>query len=257
MHIAAYHGVDDVLEELLGAGQDPDPKMKNGLTPLHIAVAKGGVNTIRVLLRAGADINAIESRGRTPLFLAAQNVQENATEELLKWPLLLELADDHIQTPLFLAAINGHTNIVRMLLNSGADIYHRRFDQHSVLDASVLHGHVDTLREIVSRHLGNKDLLDAPSRQGHRPLHFTNWRGIPELASILLDAGADINSRADDGATPLHQAVEAGNLEIVKLLVSRNARTDLPASHGLTLLQAARVCQFPDIVAFLRDKGVE
>jgi ankyrin repeat protein len=39
----------------------------------------------------------------------------------------------------------------------------------------------------------------------------------------LLDGGADVNARGEDGYTPLHGATCWGHLDVVKFLVDRGA----------------------------------
>ena len=40
------------------------------------------------------------------------------------------------------------------------------------------------------------------------------------LTKILLDRGADIEAKNEDGSTPLHQAAVKGNVEVLKVSVA-------------------------------------
>lgn len=77
-------------------------------------------------------------------------------------------------------------------------------------------------------------------------LHLACERGSVAMATLLLDAGADVNAREavpcdlkDEvmqgvkclGGTPLHKAVRSGELELVNLLLQRGADTRL-RQHG-------------------------
>jgi ankyrin repeat protein len=53
----------------------------------------------------------------------------------------------------------------------------------------------------------------------------------PDLVKRLLDAGADVSLPGEDRITPLHQAVEYDNEEIVSILLERGA--DVGARDGL------------------------
>ena len=54
------------------------------------------------------------------------------------------------------------------------------------------------------------------------------------LLSLLLDAGANPNvPGGDDKYTPLHDAVDAGHVEIVKLLIERGADKNVRDITGI------------------------
>src|SRR5262249_3214961 len=44
------------------------------------------------------------------------------------------------------------------------------------------------------------------------------------VATLLLDAGADLEAKNDSGATALHVAARSGNAEFTALLIARGAR---------------------------------
>ena len=51
-------------------------------------------------------------------------------------------------------------------------------------------------------------------------MSVAQYGGNAETAKLLLEKGADINAKDSGGWTPLHLAVGAGNMEIVKLLLN-------------------------------------
>lgn len=63
-----------------------------------------------------------------------------------------------------------------------------------------------------------------------RPLHVATYNGSVEAAHLLLDRGADINSRNIYGATPLMRACESGRAESVAMLLARGADPTLVTS---------------------------
>jgi hypothetical protein len=74
---------------------------------------------------------------------------------------------------------------------------------------------------------------DAESRQ--RALALAAQHGRVDVVRLLLDAGVDPDRYAPVGghshATPLHQAVAAGQEPVVRLLVERGARLDIRDIH--------------------------
>jgi len=51
---------------------------------------------------------------------------------------------------------------------------------------------------------------------------------------VLIENGADINSKNDDGETPLHRSVANGRDECVRLLLSHGADMDAKSNSDLT-----------------------
>jgi ankyrin repeat protein len=75
-----------------------------------------------------------------------------------------------------------------------------------------------------------------------RPLHLAIDRGLGDVASLLLDSGADPNVLSDLGFTPLAHALAAGNLGLATLLRDRGAKDDAGcalASKDLAAMEKA------------------
>jgi len=60
-----------------------------------------------------------------------------------------------------------------------------------------------------------------------------------ELVGILLDAGADIEARYEDGDTLFMRAVKRGSVELVRFLLERGADPSVKDSEGRTALSIA------------------
>ena len=70
LHVVAFHGDGEAIEELVEAGADVNARTRAGRTPLHRAVFKKQIETVRVLLAAGANVEAGEKSGVKPIDLA-------------------------------------------------------------------------------------------------------------------------------------------------------------------------------------------
>jgi len=61
---------------------------------------------------------------------------------------------------------------------------------------------------------------------GGTALHDAVWAGETEIVKLLLDAGASVNaSHTEAGSTPLHYAIITNRVEIAELLIAKGADT--------------------------------
>ena len=79
--------------------------------------------------------------------------------------------------------------------------------------------------------------------------------GDVAAVATALDNGAAIDEI--DGVTALYTAVEAGNVELAKLLIDRGADVNLPVKFKRTPLYAATDGGFADLVKLLLDNGAD
>ena len=87
--------------------------------------------------------------------------------------------------------------------------------------------------------------VEAVDKTGYTALQNAAASGGIEVAKLLLDHGANVNGLGGTGytayRTPLMFAAQAGNVPIIKMLVSRGAMVDLAdADHETALFIAAR-----------------
>ena len=80
---------------------------------------------------------------------------------------------------------------------------------------------------------------------GETPFHLACfYYASPATVEILLENGASLDARDEDGSTPLHVAARgfngaASKLEIVKILLQHNSEVDARNNKDETPLHAA------------------
>ena len=125
-------------------------------------------------------------------------------------------------TALMIAAGFGHSHIVRILLNHGANMSFLNNDGWTALHFSVLGGHPAVTKLLVSANLES-----GTAQDGSTPLHLAAQGGKLEIMSVLMEAGANPNSRRWDGGTPLYVAAQQVNVDAIKLLLRAKANPQL------------------------------
>ena len=126
----------------------------------------------------------------------------------------------------------------------------------SPLHEAVLAGKEDVALKLIQE----TDNLDTRHPENlNTPLHEAGRREMVSLVRALLEAGACADPANDAGESPLHYAAFAGNLEIVKLLVTMKASLNRqPHSAGLHTPLMRAVQQRKGMVAvFLLQSGAD
>lgn len=83
LHIAAAR--DDVSNVIYLTRQiGPDPRDREGRTPLHLAARYSNAQVVFSLIDDGADVNAYDRRRETPIFYAVRACNAEALETLLR-----------------------------------------------------------------------------------------------------------------------------------------------------------------------------
>nr|CAD7445704.1 unnamed protein product [Timema bartmani] len=125
----------------------------------------------------------------------------------------------------------GHLNIVKCLVDKGADINQPNRDGFNPLQVATRSGHLEVVHFLVGLKQNFKESLGE-----HIILLVASENGHINIVNYLLDL-IDVNTVDSEGCTALHAAVRGGQLEVVQLLVKRNAHINCKDVHGYTALK--------------------
>jgi ankyrin repeat protein len=165
------------------------------------------------------------------MYAARQGSIEAAVALLDAGAKLDEVSADK-STALVLATINGHFDLAKILIERGANV-----NLESADGLGPLYG-------VVNTQWARKSLYPQPTPRYEKTTHL-------ELMQLLLDRGADPNARltkdlwyseynfslasaSQQGSTPFWKLADVGDIDGMKLLVSRGADPYLPNKDGVT-----------------------
>ena len=141
------------------------------------------------------------------------------------------------------AAESGDIEAVKQHLADGTDIELKCTGCGSTaLGHAAKYGH----NEIAELLIENGADVDAKDEDGSTPLHLAALMGRKEIAELLIENGADVNAKAMDGGTPLHYAATK---EIAELLISKGADVNAKNEKGEAPLDWANDPNWPNDTA--------
>ena len=270
LHWAVHWNDAEAVTLLLRAGANPGTTNRFGASPLSEAAVSGNSALVKALLDAGADARALSTAdGETVLMSAARSGSIEAVRMLLDRGADVNAKERYKgQTALMWAAAERHAPIVKLLLERGADWRVRSFDRETKppkLSAAssispIPRGGFTALMfaaregDIESARI----MLDAGVDINHgdvdnvTPLVAAIMNKQYTLAKFLIDRGADVNVVDAGGRTALYATIDIRNedwtampnrttddplpaLEVVKAIVDRGAKLDVPLTRPLTV----------------------
>ena len=99
-----------------------------------------------------------------------------------------------------------------------------------------------------------KTEVESRTAQDESPLMISALKGQFDLASRLIERGADVNK---PGWTPLHYAATNGHVAVIRLLLDKHAYIDAAAPSGTTPLMMAAHYGTPEAIKVLLDEGAD
>jgi ankyrin repeat protein len=227
----------------------------DGTTALHWAVRQDQLELADMLIRAGADVKAANRYGVTAIYLACVNGNAAMIERLLKAGVEVTSAGPEGETALMTAARTGRIEAVKALLDHGAAVDAREswHGQTALMWAAAQH-HPAVVRELIAHgaNVNARSNMEKWERQttaeprekwlpqgAMTPLLYASREGCVECATILVEAGADVNAADPDGITPAISAIINGHYDVALLLIEKGADPNIADNTGRTPLYAA------------------
>jgi ankyrin repeat protein len=187
----------------------------NDASDLNMAVTRDESYGLSKMLERGVDPNLKEpQRGETPLMIAIRENAMRSLQVLLASPKInIEAAANNGDTALMIASYTHHLEAVKALLAHDAEV----------------------------------------NRHGWAPLHYAAAVGDVAIIQLLLDKSAYIDTESPNKTTPLMMAARGGNNEAVKVLIEAGADVSLKNDQGLTAADFALHYEHRDTAALIKS----
>lgn len=241
----------EVAKLLLDHGADPNVIVRTDSTPLYplfVAAMNGYDDVVRVLLDKGVDVTAKVDGVPSPVD-AAKHEGHEASAKLIAAAIKKKKAAKKDASTSAKEAVGLWQRIVQAVAQKDQDALRTLASGRAFASLSV------NSRLLAACALGDakiaRDMLQAgadpnkPCKEGFdgvTPLVMTVGvsRSV-EVASLLIDAGANVNDEWSEDTTPIFETTADQFYDLAKLLIARGANVNVRMSNGLTpLMFAAR-----------------
>ena len=155
--------------------------------------------------------------------------------------------------PLHKATSAGHTGFVNYFLDEGFDP--NKKDEHALtcLNLAIKNGNYNIAKLLIDK----KAEINSRTPQGDSPLMLLLKTGIDEaLAKGLIKRGAEVNIRNYWGSSPLLLAISNNYPKnIVNLIINKKANITIRNNNGLTPLHASIIRGEKELIEILLNKN--
>ena len=211
---------------------------RDGASPLHIAAEALNASMVNWLLVSGASIRKVDALGRTPLDRAVLAVDRTRKDSR---DLFAKIADQLVprDEPLSVrsAVALGDLQVVRRLHQETSDLFEPGQFNPGLLSIAVRHGKLEMVRLLLDLGFDPNERVRLDNLEGDvyssgSPLWQAAVGDDFEIATILLNRGADPNAAVYASGTPTAQSFATHNRRMEELMTERGG-TISPEFMGL------------------------
>lgn len=276
-HFALQYAINwpdaGLVKMLVERGADVNLADTSGYTALIDAVRdnKPEYTTIaKFLIEHGANVHSSNDEA---IFAAARGADHEVVQLLIGKgaPVNLHDAKNDGDTVLMTAAGGASVETIKLLVAAGADIKATNNENESALMKAVTLDHrysPEVRLPIIDFLLNGGSDLNGVDKSGRTPLlhavvqYMSEAGGVishPEVVKLLLDRGADVKLRDNEGNTALLLAIEVRNEspDIVRLLLGHGVEINAQNSKGESALMVAAERRESEMVQLLIDRGAD
>ncbi|KAM6216105.1 transient receptor potential cation channel subfamily A member 1 [Rhynchocyon petersi] len=227
-------------------------------SPLHHAAAEGQVELMEMIVNDSCCdvVNVMDNFGNTPLHWAAEGNQVESTKFLLSRGANPNLRNSSMMAPLHIAVQSWHNEVVKVLTeHKSTNVNLEGENGNTSVVIACSKDNSEALQILFNK--GAKTCI--PNKWGCFPIHQAAFSGAKRCMEIILQFGEEngysrqchVNFVNKGKHSPLHMAVQSGDLEMIKICLDNGAQIDLMENGKCTALHFAATQGATEIVKLM------
>ena len=230
--------------------------------PLINAAEKGDFNFVKQYYEEEihdsenrqTQLDQSDDNGETALHKASREGHAQIVHFLLEYGANLEIKSRDGYTPLHWAAKSGDLKILIMLLEDGADINSKGQYQRTPLHMATHNNRYHCVNHLLAQPDIHIDSQTDEKDHLLSPLMIAAMYGFLELVKLLVNAGANLTLRSEEGDTALVHAIYSGYHKSVNFLLQSGAKFDCSGKHTFpALLEHSKKKNSTDVIDILEN----
>ena len=216
-----------IIRSLLSAKADQNLQNRNGNTAMHLACSMGNTELVNILVKFNANPVIPNSKGETAFMISITNNSLDIVTDLIHL-----IPSTHIKSAVITSCRLGYPSISSLLIR------HLQLSSQ-VLDffTASLDGDTTSLKQQLTQSSINPNTTLISDIT---PLMIASSCGHIEVLEYLLQAETDVNSKDEDGYTPLAYAITGSkSLTIVQRLLQSGANPNILLG-GISIIEKAK-----------------
>ena len=223
----------------------------------HLACSKADKKMLLILIKYGCNINSLDFENMTPLYDAICTNNIKFVDYLIK-ELKMDINHKEIQnrTPFYMACCKSNIDMIKYIMSyPDVDINFPSLMGRTALSKSCWNGQLEIVKLLCSQPKINT--INLPDCNNRCPLHNAVWGEFggregkkmpadsptdsPEIVQLLIDNGAELEIKDNDGNTPFMISASTNGIESMKILMKYNINlNEINKNHETALIQASK-----------------
>ena len=238
-----------MIKSLIQDGCDVNLGKFNQSNALHLAAKKGNTEVIELLIDAGHILDASNWGGNTPLLIACRFGHAQTVMKLISYGANVNICNKLGHYPLHYAAFAGNAGLVQILMDRGADSDVRTHLGINPIMLACERKHCNVVTTLASQcNLHYREQL-----YGGTVLHWAIASGCCHCVDCLLTHGASLTVADSTGRTPILEAVQSKQPEILRYLLDKHELVDFTCDPNNRLLHLAAFLGHTECVEIIAE----